>query len=255
MYGVGVMAFITLLSNLVAVPVLPELAAELGVDGLLSLVAFFAAMVLIRDSARVKSEHSLSIFLGLRSIFADRRVYLYLLMGISGMFSFSILYSFVATKSQFVGLDAWQIGSILSAGALIFTLVSYLVGTLSDRFGRRMFVIGAQGLIVVSGIGLTLSHGFVGMLVWYVLFCAAETTTYLLSFVYASEAFDPEYVGTSMGVFDSLMDLSLFIGPLLAVLTFSVGNQFAPVFILAVVPAFVAFFATAFWLPRRGRLI
>jgi MFS family permease len=222
------------------------------VDGLLSLVAFFAAIVLLKNADKVKPEHSLSVFRGLKLTFADKRVYLYLLMGISGMFSFGILYSFVPSKSQLIGLSAWQIGLILSVGALIFSLVSYSVGTLSDRFGRRMFVIVAQVIIVIAGIGLIFSQEFAAILVCYGLFCVGETIPYLLSFVYATESFDPKYVGTAMGAFDSLMDLSLFIGPLLAVLTYRSFGQFAPVFLIAVVPAMLAFFATTIWLPRKG---
>jgi MFS family permease len=208
-------------------------------------------MVLLQNTDKARSEHDLSIFRGLRSTFADKRVYLYLLMGISGMFSFAVLYSFVPTKAQFVGLAAWRIGLILSVGAVLFSLVSYSVGTLSDRFGRRKFVIASQMIIVISGVGLIFGQSFETILVWYGLFCIGETITYLLSFVYATEAFDPRYVGTAMGAFDSLMDLSLFIGPLLAVLTYSATGQFAPVFLIAVGPAVLTLFATVIWLPRE----
>ncbi|MBN1218831.1 MAG: MFS transporter [Anaerolineae bacterium] len=232
---------------------LVSLRTPFVVDGLFSLVAFVAAIGLLRDTGRVKSEHSLSVFYGLRSVFADKRVYLYLLLGISGMFSFGIFYSFVPTKSQVIGLSAWHIGLILSSGALIFSFVSYSVGALSDRWGRRAFAIVAQVFIVVSGMGLWLSHGFAGILIWYALFCVGETISYLLSFVYATDAFDPKYIGVSMGAFDSLMDLSLFIGPLLAVIIYSSTGQFGPVFIIAVGPAILTLFATVVWLPDRAK--
>ncbi|MBN1994367.1 MAG: MFS transporter [Anaerolineae bacterium] len=234
---------------------LVSLRAPFMVDGLFSLLAFFAALALIKNTEKVKPEHSLSVFRGLGLVFADKRVYLYLLMGITGMFSFGILYSFVPTKAQVVGLAAWQIGLILSIGALIFSLVSYSVGALSDRFGRRAFVVVAQALIVISGVGLIFSHSFPALLACYALFCVGETIPYLLSFVYAGETFNPRYVGTSMGVFDSLMDLSLFIGPLLAVFIYSSTGQFAPVFLLAVAPALLAFFVTMIWLPPRAEQV
>jgi MFS family permease len=221
------------------------------VDGLFSLVAFLAAMVLLQNTDKAQSEHDLSVFRGLHSTFADKRVCLYLLMGISGMFSFAVLYSFVPTKAQLVGLAAWHIGLILSVGAVLFSLVSYSVGALSDRFGRWKFVIAAQVIIVTSGVGLIFSQSFETILVWYGVFCIGETISYLLSFVYATEAFDPRYVGTAMGAFDSLMDLSLFIGPLLAVLIYNLTGQFAPVFLIAVGPAVLALFATTIWLPRE----
>jgi len=157
------------------------------------------------------------VFRGLKSTFADKRVYLFLLMGISGLFAFAIFYSFVPTKAELIGLQAWHIGLILGTGAVIFSIISYTIGALSDKFGRRTFAIVSQVLLVIAGLGLIYSHSFVTLLVFYGLFCIAETTTFLLSFVYAAEIFDKKYIGTSMGAFDSMMDLSLFIAPLVAI--------------------------------------
>lgn len=228
-----------------------SLRAPFVVDGLLSLAAAIAALVLLKGDDQVNPEHGLNVLRGLRSAFSDRRVYLYLLMGISGVFSFGILYSFVTTKSRLIGLEAWQIGLILSGGALIFSLVSYAVGALSERFGRRRFVIVSQAVVVLAGMGLIFSNGFATLFVSYGLFCVGETTTYLLCLVYAAEIFDQRYLGTSMGAFDSVMDLSLFIGPLMAVSVYRSTGRMAPVFLMAVAPAALAFFATALWLPRE----
>jgi DHA1 family multidrug resistance protein-like MFS transporter len=221
------------------------------VDGLLSLFAFLVAIALLKDTDKVRTEHDLSVFRGLMKTFSDRRVYLYLLMGISGLFGFGILYSFVPTKSQLMGLGAWQIGLILSGGALIFSFISYVVGALSDRFGRRMFVILSQAIIIVSGIGLISSNGFATLLAFYCLFCIGETITYLLCFVYATDIFDQKYIGTSMGAFDSILDLSLFIGPLITVSVYRSTGHIGPIFLIAVAPAILALFATATWLPRE----
>jgi MFS family permease len=171
-------------------------------------------------------------------------------MGISGLFGFGILYSFVPTKAQIAGLAAWQIGSILSLGALIFSLVSYTVGAISDRFGRRVFAIASQAIIVVAGLGLFWSEGFAALMLFYGLFCIGETITFLLSFVYASEVFERAHLGASMGAFDSVMDLSLFIGPILAISVYRTTGQIAPVFLIAVTPALLAFFATTVGLPK-----
>ena len=220
------------------------------VDGFLSLLAFVAAFSLLKETDRVRAEHDLSVFRGLRAAFANRRVYLLLLIGLSGLFGFGILYSFVPTRAQLLGLKAWEIGVILSGGSLIFSLVSYLTGVLSDRWGRKRFVLLSQVIIVIAGVGLILGDGFASLFLFYGLFCVGETIAYLLSFVYASEIFEPEYIGTSMGAFDSIMDLSLFAGPLIAILVYQVTGEIAPVFLMAAVPAALAFFPVLFWLPK-----
>ena len=223
------------------------------VDGILSLVAFLATCVLLKDHEKVKAEHDLRVFRGLKSTFADRRVYLYLLMGIAGLFGYGIFLSFVPTKSQILGLDAWHIGVILSSGALIFSLVSYGIGVLSDRLGRKKFVIAAQLCITIAGIGLLWSGSFAGLLLFYGVFCLGETITFLLSFVYATEIFDKQYLGTAMGVFDSLMDLSLFVGPLMAISLYKATGQMMPIFLMAIIPAIATFFAATAWLPRNAK--
>jgi MFS family permease len=114
-------------------------------------------------------------------------------------------------------------------------------------------VLGAQVLIVLGGIGLALSSGFWGLLVWYGLFCVGETITFLLASVSASEVFDPAYMGVSMGAFDSVMDLSLVVGPVLAVSVHQATGQLAPVLLMAVIPAAIAFFVLLLCLPRDRR--
>jgi DHA1 family multidrug resistance protein-like MFS transporter len=223
------------------------------VDGSLSLLAFLAGFRLLSGAQKATTEHTLSVFRGLRSAFSNNRVYLYLLMGIAGTFAFGIFQGFVPTKAHLMNLRAWHIGVILSGGALIFSVVSYITGRLSDRHGPRTFVIVSQVVIVASGLGLFTSESLVGLAGFYWLFCAGETVTYLLSFVYATDIFDKRYVGTSMAAFDSLMDLSLFLGPLVAISSYKVTGNIGPPFLIAVLPAAVAFFTLVICLPRDRR--
>ena len=223
------------------------------VDGLLSFLGFLATIGLLRDPDKVKYEHGLSVFRGLQSTFSAKQVYLYLLMGFSGLFAFGMLYSFVPTKAQLIGMEAWQISVILSGGALIFSTVSYTIGVLSDRFGRRIFAILSQPIIFIAIAGLLFSNRFTTLVAFYGLFCIGETITYVLCFVYATEVFDRRYIGVSMAAFDSIIDLSLFIAPLVGILVYSATDQIAPVFLIAAVPAVLAFFATTIWLKERPK--
>lgn len=211
-------------------------------DGVLSLVAFVVSFILLKNTEKTHAEHDIKLFKGLKTTFADKRVYLYLLMGISGFFAYGILASIVPTKGQLTGLASWQIGLIITIGSAVFSLVSYTVGALSDKYGRKKFVIASQVIIAGSVAGLVFSDSFITLLVCYCLFTVGETTTFLLSFVYASEAFERKYMGTSMAVFDSVIDLTLFFGPLIAVSVFSITDNLTPVFIIAGIPALLAVF-------------
>jgi len=107
--------------------------------------------------------------------------------------------------------------------------------------------------MIGAAIGLTRSNGFIALLVFYGLFCIGEAVSYLLCFVYASGDFEQKYIATSMGVFDSIIDLSLFLGPLVAILLYGYISRIEPLFLIAVIPAVFAFFATAIWLSRDTR--
>jgi len=232
---------------------LVSLRAPFIADAILSMVAFFAVFKLIKDKDRVEATHDLSVFKGIRRLLKNRTVYKYLLLGISGMFAYGILASFVPTKAQLLGLTPWQIGTIMSSGALIHSAVSYTVGTLSDRYGRKLFAIISQPIIIGSTIGLIFCNSFPSILIVFCLLVVGETIPFLLSFVYASGSFEKEYMGTSMAIFDSIIDLSLVVGPFLGILAFGISNQIAHPFIIAVIPAAICFIVS-FTLPENKAL-
>ncbi|GEM_PF-4881053 len=137
-----------------------------------------------------------------------------------------------------------DLGRMYGVGLMAFILfLSTMVGVpVLPQLSKELGADAAGVPIVVSAALATvvLAQFFTGVL--------AET--YLLCFVYATEAFEQRHMGTSMGAFDSVMDLSLFIGPLMAVSIYKSTGQMAPVFLLAVAPAALALFATALWLPQ-----
>ena len=222
------------------------------VDGVLSLAAFFAAFFLIKEQENVSTDHRFGIFRSLSAAFSDGRVFLYLLLGFAGLFSFGIFSAFVPTKGELIGLSAWQIGLIITTGSITFSASSYLVGNLSDRGGRKPIVIVSLIVVVLSGVGFVYADGFFSLLICYVVYCVGEAVPYLLSFVYATESFEAHYMGAAMGAFDSLMDLSLLIGPLLGVGVFGWTGDLSDPFLIAVIPALLALLVSVGWLNGRA---
>ena len=232
---------------------LVSLRAPFLVDGLLSLVAFGAGFILVQGEVRASSDHHLGIFRSLRATFGDWKVFVYLLLGFAALFAFGIFGAFVPTKGELMGLRAWEIGLILTAGSVAFSLASYLAGGLSDRVGRKPLVLVSLTIMVLSGVGLIFADGVVSLMICYAAFSLSEAVPYLLSFVYASEAFDATYVGAAMGAFDSLMDLSLLVAPLLGVAVLGLTGEIAYPFCVAILPAIAALVVSAGWL-REARI-
>jgi len=223
---------------------LASLRAPFLVDGLLSLVAFCAAFYLIKGGERASSEHHLGVFRSLGATFGNSRVFVYLLMGFAGLFAFGIFGVFVPTKGEVLGFEAWEIGLILTTGSFAFSVSSYFTGVISEKVGRKLCVLASLGILVLSGVGLVYADSLSLLIGFYVLFCLTNAVPYLLSFVYASEAFETSYIGAAMGAFDSLMDLSLLIAPLLGVAALGMTGEMAYPLLLAVLPAFLALFVT-----------
>ena len=53
------------------------LRAPFVADGVLSVIAFFAAFAFIRDTQKVKPEHDLKLFHGFKSVFARKQMYVF----------------------------------------------------------------------------------------------------------------------------------------------------------------------------------
>ena len=218
------------------------------VDGIMSLVAFGAGFALIQGGERAASEHHLGVFRGVRVAFGEAKVFLYLLLGFAALFAFGILVAFVPTKGNMIGLQAWEIGLVLTSGSVAFSLSSYLCGVVSDRTGRRPVVVLSLAVMIGAVAGLVFAREFWALLVFYTAFSLTEAIPYLLSFVYASEAFEKSYIGTAMGAFDSLMDLSLLIAPVLGISALGLTQDMTYPFLIAIIPAVVALACSIGWL-------
>ena len=141
-------------------------------------------------------------------------------------------------------------GLIISTGALVHSVTSFSVGSLSDRYGRKLFAIIAQPITIISVVILIFCNGFFPILITYWVFVVGETISFLLSFVYASETFDKRYIGTSMAIFDSIIDLSLAAGPFLGILVFGISKQINYPFLIVMIPSVICLIF-AFSLPGR----
>jgi len=217
------------------------LRAPFVVDGLLSLLACAILAFTVRDRRDMASRgHDVEQWRRLKSLFTDRRVYAFFLFGAANNFAFPILASFVPTKGQLLGLAPWQISLLLAAEAIAYTISSYLVGQLSDRWGRRIFVMLAQPLMILACFGLAWSQNLAGLCLFYALFGLGGSMTFLMSSVMMADITPAEQCATVLGAFDSAIDLVLFVAPALALALYGPLERIGPLFVLASVPAWLA---------------
>jgi len=176
----------------------------------------------------------------LKSIFVDRRVYAFVLFGAVNNFAFPILSSFVPTKGQLLGLAPWQVSLVVASEATVYTISSYLAGRLSDRWGRRIFVLVAQPLIILACLGLAWSRELQSLAAFYALFGLGGSMTFLMSSVMMADITPGDRCAAVLGAFDALIDLVIFVAPALALSLYGPLGRIEPLLLLASVPAWLA---------------
>jgi MFS family permease len=219
-----------------------SLRAPFVVDGLLSFAAGAAIFVFVRGrrgEVPTPNAGGETPPLPIARVFSQRRVWAFALFSAVNNFAFPILAAFLPIKVIALGYVEWQLASLLALEAIGFTVASFVVGRFSDRVGRRPFVIVAQPLIVVACVGLFFARDLTTLIAWYTLFGLASGTTFLLGLVMMADITPGERAATTLGSFDAMIDLVIFIAPLIAISASGViGTEW--VIVLAALPALVA---------------
>ncbi|MGQ9493591.1 MAG: MFS transporter [Anaerolineae bacterium] len=222
------------------------------VDGLLSLFICIVLGLAIPDQRQTHHPgHSVKQWGQLKSLFTARSAYAFFLFGMANNFAFPILSSFVPTKGQLLGLTPRQLSVLLASEAMAYTFGSYLVGKLSDRWGRRFFVIIAQPLILLACTGLAWSHSWLGLAAFYAVFGLGASMTYLMSSVMMADITPSEQCATVLGAFDAAIDLVLFIAPAFALTLYGLLGRIELLFLIAGIPALLAWLVA--WRVRDTR--
>ena len=210
------------------------------VDGAASLVACALLWRLLPDGGAVAHGEDLSVFRHLGALLRDRRIYPFILFGLADNLCFPVLAAFLPVKVQSLGYEPWGISLMLTIEAVGFALASAWVGRLSDRWGRKPFVILAQPLIVIACLGLANSTGLAAITAFYTLFGLGGAATFLMSTTMMADITPKGRAATYLGAFDAFIDLGIFIAPAIALRAHAAIGRIDPILLGAALPALVA---------------
>ena len=209
-------------------------------DGVASLAACALLWWLLPSGGRVAHGEDLSVFRHLGKVFRDRRVYPFALFGLADNLCFPVLAAFVPVKAQGLGYRPWDISVLLTIEAVGFALAAAAVGRLSDRWGRKPFVILAQPLIVVACLGLANSSSLFAITAFYTLFGLGGASTFLMSTTMMADITPKERGATYLGAFDAAIDLGILIAPAIAMRAHAAIGRIDPILLGAALPALAA---------------
>ena len=182
-------------------------------------LAMLTGLALPRDSKIEQKEATKtqvtkpSTMQSLREVVSNRGILLVSLLEAAQFLVFGAVEAFLALYAASVGIPAWQIGIILGVQLIGIVLIKPVMGTLSDRWGRRAVIF--PGLLVgAASVGLLpLVHDVVWLSLLSVAFgvgyaMVTSSTSALVADLTRNGRF-----GASMGVLRTITDIGQTIGP------------------------------------------
>jgi MFS family permease len=152
---------------------------------------------------------------GFREVVSERRILAVSAIEAGQLFAYGAVEAFIPKYGQAViGLNEWQIGAVLGLMGVLLMAAKPLMGTLSDRTGRRLpigtgLVLGAAALLAMF-----LADSFVSLAVVLMIFglgmaMVTASTSPLITDLCKQRAY-----GSALGVLDTIMDIGQTLGPI-----------------------------------------
>jgi len=124
--------------------------------------------------------------------------------------------TFLPLYAQSLGLSGLEIGALLSTQTAVTLFTGPAYGRLSDRRGRRGFIMVGLGVVALSLVLLSFSIGFSALLL--VMFLYGSGMTMALSAIppLVSDLVPQQVYGTSLGALETIKDVGQTLGPIVA---------------------------------------
>lgn len=162
-------------------------------------------------------------------------------LGFSETFAFAALCSFVPALAIGFGMSEVEIALFFTAEAIVFTLTNVVVGTLSDRIGRKHIMIVGLTCSSVNLIAFFFAKDFWQILLLMALYGFGSSSVYVLSSAMAADILPEENRAMLFGAFDALIDLGLVAGPSICFAFLSISRwSLSYSFLLMTIPSITA---------------
>jgi MFS family permease len=180
-------------------------------------LAFLVGLMLPRETRAAPGRKTgfPQFFAALRVVLGNHAIVLTSIVEAAQFLVFGAVEAFLALYAASVGIPAWEIGIILGIQLVSVVVVKPLMGTLSDRWGRRAVILPGLLLGVASVALLPLGKDvFVLSLLSLLYGIGFATVTSSTSALVADLTKHGQY-GSSIGVLRTIMDVGQTIGPVM----------------------------------------
>lgn len=179
---------------------------------------------------------------GLREAVISRYIIITSSMEAAHLFALGAVEAFLPLYAISVGLAPWQVGFLFGAQAVLALVSRPVMGRLSDRVGRRPFILTGLVLSAFSLVVIPYTERFVPLMALAALFGFGEALASSSTQALAADFSKKGSYGAAMGVFGTIADVGHASGPMVAGLlvgAFSFGPTF---FIIAALLFMAAFY-------------
>lgn len=190
-----------------------------------------------------KSSLAIKEFLkGIKEVLSHKVILTTSIVQASQYFAYGIIEAYVILYVDSLNFDAWIIGIIPAILTLMLVIFKPLMGSFSDKVGRRLIIL--IGLILGGSISLLIP--FTTNYFYFILilcsFGIGMAMVVSSTAAYVSDLSKRKDYGTAIGVLSTIMDIGQTIGPILSgyvLIAFSFGAVFSMVGVVLLISALI----------------
>lgn len=227
---------VTIIGNLIGAPVggfilysmssgspsLSEFQTVYIVSGIAGMASLLIALKLLAHRENIEKGKSLKesykkLLSGIKEVVSDRRVLI--ISNMEGLQNLTVgaLEAFLPVYAvKVAGLNEFQAGLLWGIQVLVTILSKPVMGTFSDRYGRKPLITIGMVLCALSFGAVPLLHNFYLLLIAAVAFGFGEAFVTSSSAALVADICKEKHFGTAMGTFGTIFDIGHASGPILA---------------------------------------
>ncbi len=180
------------------------------------MLALFAGILLPREvRPKLHGRAMPQFFSALGTVLGNRDILLTSTVEAAQFLVFGAVEAFLALYAVSVGISAWQIGIILGIQLISVIAVKPVMGTLSDRWGRRTIILPGLAIGVVSVAAIPFARDVFTLSFLSLLFGIGFATVTSSTSALVADLSKQGQFGASIGVLRTIMDVGQTIGPVL----------------------------------------
>lgn len=185
------------------------------------LVGLVAMLISFRIKPQRKIEQTVetsrvSVIEGLRAVIGNSSILTASSAEAATYFSIGAVETFMPKYSDDIGIERWITGIIIGLQILTIAILRPTFGRLSDRYGRKPFIIAGLAVSAVSLIFLPLTADFYKLLLVMIIHGIGISLTTSSTSPLISELSSQTTLGSGMGALETIKDVGHATGPLVA---------------------------------------